>query len=54
MKIAHMALWTTELEAQARFWTDFLMVRAMRNTAARTIPDSSLTLCALGMILRLN
>lgn len=23
MKIAHMALWTTELEAQARFWSDF-------------------------------
>lgn len=23
MKIAHMALWTTELEAQARFWADF-------------------------------
>ena len=23
MKIAHMALWTTELEAQARFWTGF-------------------------------
>ena len=23
MKIAHMALWTTDLEAQAHFWTDF-------------------------------
>ena len=23
MKIAHMALWTTELEAQARFWAEF-------------------------------
>ncbi|HAU5636714.1 VOC family protein [Citrobacter amalonaticus] len=23
MKIAHMALWTTELEAQARFWSGF-------------------------------
>ncbi|AGE94474.1 VOC family protein [Citrobacter farmeri] len=23
MKIAHMALWTTELEAQARFWEEF-------------------------------
>ncbi|EMN3917504.1 VOC family protein [Citrobacter farmeri] len=23
MKIAHIALWTTELEAQARFWAEF-------------------------------
>ncbi len=23
MKIAHMALWTTELETQARFWSEF-------------------------------
>lgn len=35
MKIAHMALWTQDLEQQARFWVSFLTVRSTRNTAVK-------------------
>lgn len=37
MKIAHMALWTQDLEQQARFWVSFLTQESTKNTAVKPI-----------------
>ncbi len=38
MKIAHLALWTQQLDVQARFWVEFLPLASMKNTSARPTP----------------
>jgi catechol 2,3-dioxygenase-like lactoylglutathione lyase family enzyme len=47
MKIAHVALWTRQLEQQARFWTGFFngqIARLTKNIAAGPTPALSLIL----------
>lgn len=44
MKIAHIALWTRQLEQQARFWTSFFNGQINENIAAGPIPALSLIL----------
>ena len=39
MKIAHFALWTQQLEAQARFWVEFFAASINENISARPTPD---------------
>ncbi len=38
MKIAHFALWTQQLDVQARFWVDFFAASINENTLARPTP----------------
>ena len=38
MKIAHMALWTQDLERQARFWITFLGGEINEKYASKTNP----------------
>ncbi|HHG8771980.1 TPA: VOC family protein [Raoultella planticola] len=38
MKVAHIALWTRQLEQQARFWTDFFQGRINEKYCSRTNP----------------
>lgn len=38
MKIAHMALWTQDLEQQARFWVTFFDGKINENTAVKPTP----------------
>lgn len=44
MKIAHVALWTRQLEQQARFWTGFFNGQINENIAAGPTPALSLIL----------
>lgn len=38
MKIAHFALWTQQLDVQARFWVDFFAASINEKTLARPTP----------------
>lgn len=39
MKVAHIALWTLDLEQQAQFWVTFFDARINENTAVKPILD---------------
>ncbi len=45
MKIAHFALWTQQLDVQARFWVDFFAASINENTLARPTPALPLLFC---------
>ena len=54
MKIAHMALWTQDLERQARFWVTFFGGEINENTPVKLIPGLNPILSKLARVLRLS
>lgn len=54
MKIAHMALWTQNLEQQARFWGSFFDGKINEKYCSKTNPGLNLILSKLARILQLS